>query len=913
MEKTVLQQQNNPFIKYRMECIYIALFLVIPLLLFADALVNHQLIDAGDMVGTFSRNSIVREAFTSGKMTFWNIYEASGTPWISPYLMYPLAWIVMPFDAVTQTTLYFALHLSLGGIFLFFYLKELNLSVHAAFFGGIVFMLSNMLLLRMAHSGVVATMVWTPLVLLLTEKLLKHNAEFKYMLLAGIAVAMQALAGFQQVLIYSCIFVAIYYVACGLHKKIKWYRLIGSLIGAFIVAVCLWAVILLPTFQLIRFTGRAIGDSYEHFASFSFDPRVVVGMLSPEAWRTMNSVAYKGEFTVDIYFGLVVLALCIYALIFCRKNFKVKVLGIGMVLVFLFMICPSVEPIGRLVQKIPFIGSFRCTARAVFLFAICEIALAAIALNQIIRNKEYKRYLKFSILFFIAVCVLLGIFYVNRHEWFNFGIDNKIKMAGVMLLVIAGLNILIAFIIMLLTLKEKRRYLATIFVIALVILNICDVFFMNNAKDFELPERVTRRFDAELLKNTEFSNFMNDNAGLEYRVAKVGGTSHQKNRSMNMYITSETINRYMDLNGYISYENQNYLKMFSNWYDISVYVGTEQRIENLSLYSMLDVKYFAVQDGYGFEVWDIKPADLILEKDIVRIEPGDGERVAWQEEFELQPDHYYFVEATVVDGGNAERLYIDLYAGNSQENDYDHFEHDLDLRGYGEETRRFLINSMKDAPGKASVRLLAQGNSDTVTVKDIRIYDSVAVPVDLPIAAEVEDYGVVENEKKANGNITIYENPYVKGMVYSADYVIGMQTAEQIIADTKTNDFDRNIYVVGHDDMELLESNTKISIESIDPNNVSAKVNADQDTFVVMAQNYYPAWKAYVDGQETQIYIANGTLQGIDVPAGEHIVEFKYIPSYFYAGAVISACTVCFLIIYFVAQSRKKKRTDNGK
>ena len=899
--------------------IYILIFFAIPIVIYFDALIHQNLIANGDMLGTLARDLDAKESLIQGSMTFWDMYEASGTPQISSYLFYPISWLVLPFDAVTQTTLYFTLHLSLGGMFLYFYLKEINISIHVAFFGGIVFMLSNMLLLRMAHSGVVATMIWTPLVLLVAEKLLKYDAKLKYALLAGIIVAMQALAGFQQVLIYSCIFVAVYYIACGLHKGIKWYRLLGSLAIAAITAICLWAVILLPTFQLIQFTGRAIGDSYGHFAFACFDPRAAIGMVSPEAWRIVagvDGITSKGELQVDIYFGVVVLALCIYALVFCRKSFKVKVLGIGMVLVFLFMICPSIEPIGRLVQKIPFIGSFRCTARAVFLFAICEIVLSAVALNQIIRNKEYKRYLKFSILFFIAICMLLGIFYINRHEWFNFQIDNKLKTACIMLLLICIFNIVIAFVAFLCTTKDKKRYLAIVFTIMLIALNICDVFFLNNTKGFELTDRLTKRYDPALVEGTEFSDFMNENAGLEYRVAKVGDTTRQT--SVNMDTDHEVTNRYLNLNGYISYENKNYLRMFSDWYNISMYVGTDEIIENLSLYSMMDVKYIAVQDGYDFQAIDVTPADILLEEDGVKVLPSDEEQLIWQEKIDLKPNHYYYVEATVEATDRIpEILYLDFYSNEDSGQVYDYGEQTMDLVQYSGMTGSVIINSGAEAPDSAYVRLLAKTENE-VTVKNIRVYDTTISQLKLPLAAEVEDYKLVDvntsdNGKLQNGDIRIYENPYVKGMIYSADYIVGVLEAEQTVLNAQTNDFDRNIYVVGHDDMELLESNTKISIESIEPNNVSAKVNADQDTFVVMAQNYYPAWKAYVDGQETQIYIANGTLQGIDVPAGEHIVEFKYIPSYFYAGAVISACTVCFLIIYFVAQSRKKKRTDNGK
>jgi len=62
----------------------------------------------------------------------------------------------------------------------------------------------------------------------------------------------------------------------------------------------------------------------------------------------------------------------------------------------------------------------------------------------------------------------------------------------------------------------------------------------------------------------------------------------------------------------------------------------------------------------------------------------------------------------------------------------------------------------------------------------------------------------------------------------------------------------------------------------------------DGPGFLVLADQYFPSWKAFVDGQETPIYQVDGLLRGVVVSApGRHAVEFKYRPEKFYAAGVV--------------------------
>ncbi len=54
------------------------------------------------------------------------------------------------------------------------------------------------------------------------------------------------------------------------------------------------------------------------------------------------------------------------------------------------------------------------------------------------------------------------------------------------------------------------------------------------------------------------------------------------------------------------------------------------------------------------------------------------------------------------------------------------------------------------------------------------------------------------------------------------------------------------------------------------------RVTTDRPALLVVSENYYPAWRATVDGQPAGILRANYTFRAVPVPAGEHEVRFDY-------------------------------------
>jgi uncharacterized membrane protein YfhO len=96
-----------------------------------------------------------------------------------------------------------------------------------------------------------------------------------------------------------------------------------------------------------------------------------------------------------------------------------------------------------------------------------------------------------------------------------------------------------------------------------------------------------------------------------------------------------------------------------------------------------------------------------------------------------------------------------------------------------------------------------------------------------------------------------------------------------------------------------------VSVSHRAPNRVGLVTSATTDRLVVVSEMYFPGWRARVDGVETTVYRINYLFRGIVVPAGQHQVEFDYLPASLLLGAAISALA---LVVTAVLVLRRGER-----
>lgn len=91
-----------------------------------------------------------------------------------------------------------------------------------------------------------------------------------------------------------------------------------------------------------------------------------------------------------------------------------------------------------------------------------------------------------------------------------------------------------------------------------------------------------------------------------------------------------------------------------------------------------------------------------------------------------------------------------------------------------------------------------------------------------------------------------------------------------------------------------------VKVESYLPNQIIYKSNSSEDGFVVFSEIYYDkGWTAYLDGTPVDYVRVNYILRGMDVPKGEHTIEFKFEPAGYYSMKSINL-TGNLLVLLFV-------------
>ena len=91
----------------------------------------------------------------------------------------------------------------------------------------------------------------------------------------------------------------------------------------------------------------------------------------------------------------------------------------------------------------------------------------------------------------------------------------------------------------------------------------------------------------------------------------------------------------------------------------------------------------------------------------------------------------------------------------------------------------------------------------------------------------------------------------------------------------------------------------------IENNRLECKVKMDEARILCMAAPYCQGWSAMIDGKKVDIYKINSMYMGIEVPAGEHNIEFKYVTPGIRLGGFVSMCTIIALSVWIIRKRYK--------
>jgi hypothetical protein len=194
--------------------------------------------------------------------------------------------------------------------------------------------------------------------------------------------------------------------------------------------------------------------------------------------------------------------------------------------------------------------------------------------------------------------------------------------------------------------------------------------------------------------------------------------------------------------------------------------------------------------------------------------------------------------------------------------------HGNQLKAYDDFTERKYRESAptEEEYGRRYAQFLFGIKPDLLNVK----YLLSRQPLDHPKFEQVFD----------RGGVNVYQNQtYLPRARVVFKYEV-IEDREKILERMAQPDFDyRNSIILeeppevffGQADTSLARGTAKIEDQI---NRQLVKVELSQPGFLVLSENHYPSWKAYVDGEERKIYRADYLFRAVYLEEGEHRIEF---------------------------------------
>ena len=177
---------------------------------------------------------------------------------------------------------------------------------------------------------------------------------------------------------------------------------------------------------------------------------------------------------------------------------------------------------------------------------------------------------------------------------------------------------------------------------------------------------------------------------------------------------------------------------------------------------------------------------------------------------------------------------------------------------------------------------------------------------------------VVQQDEEGNTYPAV--NPDANGNAWFINELIPVNNAnEEIMAlgnlDVKNKAvFNRSVFP-NKDKLNFeTDSTAVIELTHYEPNHLTYQSNNNHAGVAVFSEMYYPnGWNAYIDGKLVPHFEVNYVLRALEVPAGNHKIEFRFQPTLVEVGGKITMASSILLILvllYGIAHAIMKSRKN---
>ncbi len=167
-------------------------------------------------------------------------------------------------------------------------------------------------------------------------------------------------------------------------------------------------------------------------------------------------------------------------------------------------------------------------------------------------------------------------------------------------------------------------------------------------------------------------------------------------------------------------------------------------------------------------------------------------------------------------------------------------------------------------------------------------------------------YVIKENEK---GEPTAIPNPYNNGNAWFVKELKKVNTPDDEMKALDKLDT-RNVAVFQVEPFIKIIGNQKfakdtlatIQLDSYKPNDLKYSSKNVNKGFAVFSEMYYKnGWNAYIDGKKSGHMKVNYLLRGMEIPAGDHKIEFKFEPKVIKTGSTIVLVSLFGMLSFLIS------------
>lgn len=171
---------------------------------------------------------------------------------------------------------------------------------------------------------------------------------------------------------------------------------------------------------------------------------------------------------------------------------------------------------------------------------------------------------------------------------------------------------------------------------------------------------------------------------------------------------------------------------------------------------------------------------------------------------------------------------------------------------------------------------------------------------------------------RQTGSLSLVPNPTYMGRAYFLFDVRVARTEEELAAAFRDPTWNHATTAILEQDSPLHApppaggNHGSARVTAYDDNRLELEATSATEGILVLSEVFYPGWKAYVDGAETEILRTDYSLRGIAFPGGSHHVEFRFTHPPFVRGAWITgaALVVCLAGLAMPSLRRKRLQED---